>query len=342
MSVNVCTREREGRDRRADRRLPVHRRLRQDAVAAGAARHRRAPRRDAAQVPAAGRDSSPRPGCSRSSAAPTPSASASTCRSARCCSPALTKYDGTRHAAAQGPRVPPDRRPGRAGRLRHRRQRRRAGARARDRERAGARQGRRRPEEAAQGACARSRPRASSAGARRPSSGCVAAEPEPLTSQLRGQPRDAAQRDRPAGRRRSRRCAQLLTDNHEDRARAAPAHPPGHRDLPRRCSPAGVVERLDRARRRRAARVRLTVDLQPDFALNQPLSPFALAALELLDPRVADVRARRRVGHRGDARRPAARCCPPSRTRPAARRSPQMKAEGIEYEERMELLEEVT
>ena len=29
--------------------------------------------------------------------------------------------------------------------------------------------------------------------------------------------------------------------------------------------------------------MRLTVDLQDDFALNQPLSPFALAALELLD-----------------------------------------------------------
>ena len=29
--------------------------------------------------------------------------------------------------------------------------------------------------------------------------------------------------------------------------------------------------------------MRLTVDLQYDFALNQPLSPFALAAIELLD-----------------------------------------------------------
>src|SRR5699024_12436159 len=31
-------------------------------------------------------------------------------------------------------------------------------------------------------------------------------------------------------------------------------------------------------------RLELTVDLQADFALNQPLSPFALAAFELLDP----------------------------------------------------------
>jgi len=30
--------------------------------------------------------------------------------------------------------------------------------------------------------------------------------------------------------------------------------------------------------------IRLTVDLQPNFALNQPLSPFALAAIDLLDP----------------------------------------------------------
>ena len=41
----------EGPDRRADRRLPVQPRLREDPVAAGEARHRRAPRRDAAEVP---------------------------------------------------------------------------------------------------------------------------------------------------------------------------------------------------------------------------------------------------------------------------------------------------
>ncbi|MFP5252011.1 MAG: DEAD/DEAH box helicase, partial [Actinomycetes bacterium] len=31
-------------------------------------------------------------------------------------------------------------------------------------------------------------------------------------------------------------------------------------------------------------RIRLTVDLQPNFALNQPLSPFALAVIDMLDP----------------------------------------------------------
>lgn len=87
--------------------------------------------------------------------------------------------------------------------------------------------------------------------------------------------------------------------------------------------------------------VRLTVDLQPNFALNQPLSPFALAAFELLDPDSAtfaldmisivestldDPRAilsQQEFIARGEA--------------VAA-----MKAEGIEYDERMELLEQIT
>ena len=61
---------------------------------------------------------------------------------------ALSKYDGTRTPAAQRPRVPPDRGAGRAGRLRHRRHRRRPGARPRSGEPQAVREGRRRPEEA--------------------------------------------------------------------------------------------------------------------------------------------------------------------------------------------------
>jgi len=101
--------------------------------------------------------------------------------------------------------------------------------------------------------------------------------------------------------------------------------------------------------------VRLTVDLQPNFALNQPLSPFALAAFELLDPSTGS-------GTEGSA--PAA---PHSSTfaldmlsiveatldDPRAILSQQefvargeavaaMKREGMEYEERMEALEEIT
>ena len=49
----------EGPDRRPDRRLPVLRRFRQGAVPAGPQRHRGAPRRDAAEVPPAGRAAGP-------------------------------------------------------------------------------------------------------------------------------------------------------------------------------------------------------------------------------------------------------------------------------------------
>ena len=84
--------------------------------------------------------------------------------------------------------------------------------------------------------------------------------------------------------------------------------------------------------------VRLTVDLQVDFALNQPLSPFALAAIEPARPAS---RRRTRWTWCRSSRPPwttRGRCCPRSSSRPAARRSAQMKADGIEYEERMELL----
>ena len=73
----------------------------------------------------------------------------------------------------------------------------------------------------------------------------------------------------------------LLTDNDEDRA-AQRRHIHRAIAIYRALLAGGVVERLaepdDEGRI-----VRLTVDLQYDFALNQPLSPFALAALELLD-----------------------------------------------------------
>jgi hypothetical protein len=87
--------------------------------------------------------------------------------------------------------------------------------------------------------------------------------------------------------------------------------------------------------------VRLTVDLQVDFALNQPLSPFAVEALSLLDresPTYAldvlsiveatldnpgQILAAQEHKARGEA-------------------IGQMKADGIEYDERMALLDQVT
>ncbi|WP_460801652.1 DEAD/DEAH box helicase [Microbacterium sp. GXF6406] len=125
----------------------------------------------------------------------------------------------------------------------------------------------------------------------------------------------------------------LVYDNHEPRKRQL--------ELARRAlgiyrtlRESGVVEDD-------ADGIRLTVDLQPNFALNQPLSPFALAAFELLDPDSAtyaldmisivestldDPRAvlgQQEFQARGEA-------------------VAEMKREGIEYDERMELLEEIT
>ncbi|MGP6176440.1 DEAD/DEAH box helicase [Microbacterium sp. A196] len=131
----------------------------------------------------------------------------------------------------------------------------------------------------------------------------------------------------------------LVFDNHEPRKR--------QRELAiralgiyRTLRESGIVEqRFDELSGQ--MEIRLTVDLQPNFALNQPLSPFALAAFELLDTESAtfaldmisiveatldDPRAvlgQQEFQARGDA-------------------VAEMKREGIEYDERMELLEQIT
>ena len=166
----------------------------------------------------------------------------------------------------------------------------------------------------------------------------VAAPPEPLVSRMRvtyamvldvvsrpGDPVAALYR--------------LLTDNHEDRA--------AQRRLLRRALAIGrsllqarIVVRLpepDELGRPYA----LTVDLQHDFALNQPLSAYALAVFDVLDPASATyaldlvsvieatledpmpVLLAQQFEARGEAVR-------------------ELKEEGVEYEERVELLAEVT
>jgi hypothetical protein len=142
----------------------------------------------------------------------------------------------------------------------------------------------------------------------------------------------------------------LVFDNHEPRARQY--------ELARRAIAifrtlvqAGVVEAG-------ADGIRLTVDLQPNFALNQPLSPFALAAIEMLDPEVE-------LGRGPDATPPASSVgtghyaldvvsvieatlddprpiLSQQQFRARGEAVAAMKREGIEYDERMELLEEIT
>jgi superfamily II RNA helicase len=166
----------------------------------------------------------------------------------------------------------------------------------------------------------------------------VAAEPEPLTSSFQvshsmllnviGRPGDAF-----AAMRR------LITDNHEPRP-AQLRHARRAIAMYRALVAGGVVERLA-APDEEGRSARITVDLQFDFALNQPLSPFALAAIELLDrnsPSYAldvlsviestlddprQVLSAQQFKARGEA-------------------VAQMKADGIEYDERMELLDSVT
>ncbi|MEV8250098.1 DUF3516 domain-containing protein [Microbacterium sp. NPDC076768] len=103
--------------------------------------------------------------------------------------------------------------------------------------------------------------------------------------------------------------------------------------------------------------IRLTVDLQPNFALNQPLSPFALAAFELLDPDPSTSSGTGGPGSHGVGTGPYAldmiSIVEATLDDPRAVLSQQeflargeavaaMKSEGIEYDERMELLEQIT
>ncbi|MGW9267897.1 DUF3516 domain-containing protein [Microbacterium sp. NPDC055599] len=132
----------------------------------------------------------------------------------------------------------------------------------------------------------------------------------------------------------------LVYDNHETRVR--------QRELALRAigifrtlRESGVVQRTA------DGDIRLTVDLPPNFALNQPLSPFALAAFDLLDP---DPSAGTGTGSYAldmisivestldDPRAVLSQQEFLARGEAVAA----MKAEGIEYDERMELLEQIT
>jgi superfamily II RNA helicase len=131
----------------------------------------------------------------------------------------------------------------------------------------------------------------------------------------------------------------LLTDNHEERP-AQRRHIRRAIAIYRALRAAEIVEQLPEPDEQGRI-VRLTVDLQLDFALNQPLSPFALAAIELLDrdsPSYAlDVVSV--IESTLEDPRPLLYA---QRSKAKGEAVAAMKAEGIEYEERMELLADVT
>ena len=139
----------------------------------------------------------------------------------------------------------------------------------------------------------------------------------------------------PATRRGHADCSPTTTRPRQ----AATAHPRCDRDL--RALLAG--RRRGPARRARAdgRRYRLTVDLPPDFALNQELSTFALAALELLDP-ASETFALDVVSVLEATLEDPRQVLTAQLSKARGEAVAQMKAEGIEYEERIELLDEVT
>jgi superfamily II RNA helicase len=166
----------------------------------------------------------------------------------------------------------------------------------------------------------------------------VAGEPEPLVSRMRvdnamlinllAREEDAF----PVLRR-------LLTDNHEERRQQLRLARRALR-LARSLLRSGVLTRLEQPDEL-GRRYVLTVDLPVDFALNQPLAHFALAALDVLDPEAEEhaldivsvieavlegprqILFQQQHVARGEA-------------------IAEMKADGLEYDERMALLDEIT
>jgi superfamily II RNA helicase len=166
----------------------------------------------------------------------------------------------------------------------------------------------------------------------------VEGEPEKLTSNMRVSTAmilDVV--DRPGDPFAAMR--RLLTDNHEPRTKQLELIREAI-GIARSLLQAGVLERLPEPEPD-GRRYDLTLDLPPDFALNQPLSTFALAAIDLLDPEsdtyVVDVVSVIEATL-DDPRQILAAQLNKAKGEAVA----QMKAEGIEYDERMELLEEVT
>src|SRR5664279_5442940 len=166
----------------------------------------------------------------------------------------------------------------------------------------------------------------------------VAAEPEPLVSRMRvshsmllnviereGDPFESMR--------------QLLRDNHEE--------PRNQARLSRRAIQiyrtllsAGVVERLEPPDES-GRTMRVTEDLQFGFALNQPLSTFALATFDVLD-RESPTYALDVVSILEATLEDPRPVLTAQRHKARGEAIAQMKSEGIEYDERMELLDEIT
>lgn len=165
----------------------------------------------------------------------------------------------------------------------------------------------------------------------------IAADPEPLTSRFRvthamllsviARPGNAFTAMR-----------RLLEDNHESRRKQL-RHIRRAIAIYRSLLDGGVVEQLDEPDAQGRI-VRLTVDLQQDFALQQPLSTFALAAFDLLDPESPSY-ALDMVSVVESTLDDPRQILAAQQNKARGEAVAEMKADGIEYEERMERLMDV-
>jgi len=131
----------------------------------------------------------------------------------------------------------------------------------------------------------------------------------------------------------------LLTDNHETRE-AQRRHIRRAIAIYRTLLAAGVVERLDHPDSEGRV-TRLTVDLQENFALNQPLGPFAMGAFELLD-RESETYALDVISIVEATLDDPSAILRSQESKARTEAIAQMKADGLEYEERMARLDDVT
>ncbi len=146
------------------------------------------------------------------------------------------------------------------------------------------------------------------------------------------------------------RLARLLTSTHDSLPRDGR---PGHVANPhlrravaiyRSLRQAGLIEHTPRSHTAPGEpTVRLVAAMPDDFALNSPLAPFALAAFELLDPEAESFTRALDALSVVEAVTPGPRPLLMAQQHAARGEAvAAMKAEGLEYDERMELLDEVT
>ena len=165
------------------------------------------------------------------------------------------------------------------------------------------------------------------------------ATPEALSVAHARQPRDAPQRHQPARATPTIALRELMEDNHEDeRGRTRLSEQAA--SLQEELLVSGVLEWLEEPDEY-GRTLQLAPALQQDFALNQPLASFAQAAFDLIDPEsetfALDVLSV--VESILDDPFPVL-MAQTKKAKDAAVAA--MKADGIEYEERMALLEEIT